>query len=215
MRSNGGFIGPKKIVTPASAAGIWAIQDAQREQGVGNWASVGSFESIATTTVGSGGSSTVTFDNISGIYKHLQVRYIARNSGTSDNFIAMKWIFNSDATAVYSNHYIYGNGAVTGSNATTSASSAGGDGLIGMIKDNAVGFTNMFHGGILDILDYKDTNKYKTCRLLWGQDLNGFGRVALQSANWQKTAAITRIDFSCGTGNFMEYSQFALYGIKG
>jgi FlaG/FlaF family flagellin (archaellin) len=175
----------------------------------------GSYESIATTTVGSGGSSTVTFDNISGTYKHLQVRYIARNSGTGDNFIAMKWIFNSDATAVYSNHYIYGNGAFTGSNVTTSASSAGGDGLIGMIKDNAAGYTNMFHGGVLDILDYADTNKYKTCRLLWGQDLNGGGRVALQSANWQKTNAITQIDFSCATGNFMQYSQFALYGIKG
>jgi hypothetical protein len=183
--------------------------------GVGTAPITGSYESIATTTVGSGGSSTVTFDNISGTYKHLQVRYIARNSGTGDNFIALKWIFNSDSTAVYSNHYIYGNGAVSGSGATVSATSAGGEGLIGMIKDNAAGYTNMFHGGILDILDYKDTNKYKTCRLLWGQDLNGGGRVALQSANWQKTNAITRIDFTCQSGNFMEYSQFALYGIKG
>ena len=191
---------------PSTLVGAWV--------GNGLVTNLGDFESIATTTVGSGGSSTVTFDNISGTYKHLQVRYIARNSGTGDNFIAMKWIFNSDATAVYSNHYLYGNGAVTGSAATTSASSAGGDGLIGMIKDNAAGYTNMFHAGILDILDYKDTNKYKTCRLLWGQDLNGSGRVALQSANWQKTAAITQIDFSCATGNFMQYSQFALYGIK-
>jgi hypothetical protein len=176
----------------------------------------GSYESIATTTVGVAGQSTVSFTSIAGTYKHLQVRYIARNSGTGDNFIAMKWIFNSDATAVYSNHYIYGQGGgVTGSNATTSASSAGGDGLIGMIKDNAAGYTNMFHAGVLDILDYADTNKYKTCRLLWGQDLNGSGRVALQSANWRKTNAITQIDFSCATGNFMQYSQFALYGIKG
>jgi len=175
----------------------------------------GDYQSIATTTVGSGGSSTVTFDNISGTYKHLQVRYIARNSGTGDNFIAMKWIFNSDATAVYSNHYIYGNGAATGSAATTSASSAGGDGMLGMIKDNAAGYTNMYAAGVLDILDYANTNKYKTCRLLWGEDLNGSGRVALQSANWQKTTAINRIDFSCATGDFMQYSQFALYGIKG
>ena len=176
----------------------------------------GSYESIATTTVGVGGSSTITFDNISGTYKHLQVRYIARNSGTGDNFIAMKWIFNSDATAVYSNHYVYGQGGgVTGSNATSSASSAGGDGLLGMIKDNAAGYTNMYAAGVLDILDYANTNKYKTCRLLWGEDLNGSGRVALQSANWQKTTAINRIDFSCATGDFMQYSSFALYGIKG
>jgi hypothetical protein len=175
----------------------------------------GSYESIATTTVGVAGQSTVSFTGIAGTYKHLQVRYIARNSGTGDNFVALKWIFNSDATAVYSNHYIYGQGSVTGSAATSSVSSAGGDGLIGMIKDNAAGYTNMFAAGVLDILDYANTNKYKTCRLLWGEDLNGSGRIALQSANWQKTAAITQIDFSCVTGNFMQYSQFALYGIKG
>jgi hypothetical protein len=175
----------------------------------------GSYESIATTTVGVAGQSTVSFTAIAGTYKHLQVRYIARNSGTGDNFVALKWIFNSDATAVYSNHYIYGQGSVTGSAATSSVSSAGGDGLIGMIKDNAAGYTNMFAAGVLDILDYANTNKYKTCRLLWGEDLNGSGRIALQSANWQKTAAITQIDFSCATGNFVQYSQFALYGIKG
>lgn len=175
----------------------------------------GSYESIATTTVGVAGQTTITFSSIPATYSHLQVRYIARNSGTGDNFIAMKWIFNSDATAVYSNHYLYGNGSATGSGATTSASSAGGDGLLGMIKDNAAGYTSMYAAGVLDILDYANTNKYKTCRLLWGEDLNGSGRVALQSANWQKTAAITQIDFSCATGNFMQYSQFALYGIKG
>ena len=175
----------------------------------------GDFESIATTTVGVGGTGTITFSDIPSTFKHLQVRYIARNSGTGDNFIAMKWVFNSDTTAAYSNHYIYGNGSVTGSAATTSASSAGGDGLIGMIKDNAAGYTNMYAAGVLDILDYADTNKYKTCRLLWGENLNGSGRLALQSANWRDTDAITQIDFSCATGNFMQYSQFALYGIKG
>jgi hypothetical protein len=175
----------------------------------------GSFESIATTTVGAGGQATVSFTAIAGTYKHLQVRYTARNSGTGDNFIALKWIFNSDSTAVYSNHYVYSNGGTSGAAALASTTSAGGVGLIGMIKDNAAGYTNMFHSGVLDILDYANTNKYKTCRLLWGQDLNGSGRVALQSANWQKTNAITQIDFSCATGNFMQYSQFALYGIKG
>lgn len=175
----------------------------------------GDYESIATTTVGVAGQATVSFTGIAGTYKHLQVRYIARNSGVGDAFVPLKWVFNSDTSAVYSNHYIYGNGAVTGSAATSSVSSAGGDGLIGMIKDNAAGYTNMYAAGIMDILDYANTNKYKTCRLMWGEDLNGTGRVAHQSANWQKTNAITQIDFSCSTGNFMQYSQFALYGIVG
>jgi hypothetical protein len=37
MRSNGGLIGAKKTVSPTSASGIWAIRDAQREKGAGNW----------------------------------------------------------------------------------------------------------------------------------------------------------------------------------
>jgi hypothetical protein len=84
-----------------------------------------------------------------------------------------------------------------------------------MIHDNAAGYTNMFGAGVIDILDYADTNKYKTCRLLGGQDLNGGGRVYSMSSNWQKTAAITQIDLSFETGNCMQYSSFALYGIKG
>ena len=175
----------------------------------------GDYQSIATTTVGAGGSSTVTFSSIPSTYSHLQIRYIARNSGTGDNFIAMKWIFNSDATAVYSNHYIYGSGAVAASSALTSTTSAGGAGLLGMIKDNAAGYNNMFSAGVIDILDYANTNKYKTSRLLGGEDLNGSGRIFLLSSNWQKTTAITQIDLSCETGNFMQYSSFALYGIKG
>ena len=176
----------------------------------------GDFQSIATTTVGAGGTGTITFSSIPSTYKHLQIRYAAKNSGTTENFVGMKWVYNSDTATNYSNHYIYGNGAVTGSAATTTVDSAGGaNGLIGMIFDNAVTVPNMFSVGVLDILDYADTNKYKTSKLLWGADLNGLGRVSLLSSNWRSTSAISSIAFSCVTGNFMQYSQFALYGIKG
>ena len=37
MRSNGGFLGPKKAVSTSAASGIWAIRDAQREKGGSNW----------------------------------------------------------------------------------------------------------------------------------------------------------------------------------
>lgn len=175
----------------------------------------GDYISIATTTVGAGGTSTITFSSIPATYSHLQIRYMAKNSGTSENFVAMKWTYNSDTAANYSSHYIYGSGSVTGSAATTSASSAGGDGLIGIIFDNAVTVPNMFSVGILDIVDYANTNKYKTSKLLFGADLNGLGRISLLSSNWRSTSAINRIDLSCTTGNFIQYSQFALYGIKG
>jgi hypothetical protein len=73
---------------------------------------------------------------------------------------------------------------------------------------------NTFGTFILDILDYKDTNKYKTARSLDGSDANGSGEISLRSGSWRNTAAITSITLTpTGTG-IAQYSSFALYGIK-
>jgi hypothetical protein len=45
-----------------------------------------SYESIATTTVGSGGSATVTFSSIPATYKHLQVRTLIRSAGSDASY---------------------------------------------------------------------------------------------------------------------------------
>jgi hypothetical protein len=77
-----------------------------------------------------------------------------------------------------------------------------------------------FGVSIVDILDYANTNKYKTVRVLSGVDFNGTlagygGYVGPLSGNWRNTSAITSIKINAQTGNFTQYSQFALYGIKG
>jgi hypothetical protein len=33
MRSNGGFLGAKKTISPSAASGIWSARDVQREVG--------------------------------------------------------------------------------------------------------------------------------------------------------------------------------------
>jgi hypothetical protein len=38
------------------------------------WAPGKDFDSIATTTVGAGGASTITFSSIPSTYRHLQIR---------------------------------------------------------------------------------------------------------------------------------------------
>ena len=73
--------------------------------------------------------------------------------------------------------------------------------------------TNVFNGGVIDILDYADTNKYKTARILCGADNNSAGEVGIFSGSWRNTAAITSIQINLA--NFTEGSKFALYGIKG
>ena len=57
-----------------------------------NFIPTGSFSSIATVTVGSGGSSTVSFISIPQTYKHLQLRGIAKgttsySSGTDTAYL--------------------------------------------------------------------------------------------------------------------------------
>ena len=69
---------------------------------------------------------------------------------------------------------------------------------------------------IVDVLDYANTNKFKTIRNLEGFDVNGSGGlVALTSGLYRSTSAITSIKLTPNAGNYAQYSHFALYGIKG
>ena len=68
---------------------------------------------------------------------------------------------------------------------------------------------------ILDILDYADTNKNKTFRSLAGDDVNGGGDIMINSNLFVTTSAINALNLTLSAGNFAQYSQFALYGIKG
>lgn len=167
-----------------------------------------SYESIATFSVGAGGSATISFTSIPATYKHLQIRGIQRSDqvGTQDS----NFRFNNDTAANYSWHRLFGDGATVSASATSSASTMNYGAAIGTGT-----LANAEPAFIMDILDYADTNKYKTARTLTGFDNNGGGYIYLYSGNWRSTSAINRVDLYCGAGNFAQYSHFALYGIKG
>jgi hypothetical protein len=163
----------------------------------------GAYESIATTTVGAGGQSTITFTAIASTYKHLQIRASFLTS-TGDS---MKIQLNGDTTANYSTHRVFG------------ASSAGV--FVGATANTTSGvfFSNNGSPGnpslIVDILDYANTNKYKTVRGLFGQETSG-PEIGIFSAAWFNSAsAVSSITFSMPSGVFNQNSKFALYGIKG
>jgi hypothetical protein len=173
-----------------------------------------SYESIATVTVGSGGSASVSFTSIPSTYTHLQIRGIGRdaNSAYRDSINIR---FNSDTGSNYSAHYLVGNGASASAFAWTSDSSIKGPFAVGDL-----GLSNNFSASVFDILDYANTNKYKTTRTLNGFDNNNNGSVdfdkgivGISSGLWQSTSAINAITLFCA-GNWNQYTQFALYGIK-
>jgi hypothetical protein len=172
-------------------------------------ATTGNFTSIQTVTVGAGGSSSISFSSIPSTYTHLQIRGISRSTyaGSGDgNSIQL----NGDSGNNYAYHLLIGNGSAASAGANTSYSS--------MYIGDTTGSTStagMFGTFIVDLLDYTNTNKYKTIRTLNGNDQNGSGSVRFVSGLWQNTAAVSSLTInSFNSAGFAQYSQFALYGVK-
>ena len=169
------------------------------------------YESIATVTVGSGGAANVEFTSIPGTYTHLQIRGIAKDDGGTANTRFLVFRFNSDTGSNYAWHTLQGEGSVVNTNDGPSENYA----YISGINE---GTANVFTAFVIDILDYANTNKYKTARGLGGFDANGSGLITFNSSLWQNTNAITSITLDARAtllGNFEQYSHFALYGIRG
>ena len=175
---------------------------------LGIWASAqqlrfgGSYESIQTVTVGSGGSSSISFTSIPSTYTHLQVRSLANTSTTTNIWMRI----NSDTSANYATHYLNGDGSVAGTSS-----------FINQDYGIYYGYNEAVQScaAVLDLLDYTNTNKFKTTRNLTGFDNNGSGQIFLWSGLWRSTSAVTALTIYSQGGNFTQYSSFALYGIKG
>lgn len=170
----------------------------------------GSFESIATAT-GTGSNQVITFNNIPSTYTHLQIRCSAPTTGLGGTGIYGGWFnINNDTASNYTDHSLYGDGTSAATYIVVPRSSMG-------LYVYSTTTTNST-ANIIDFLDYKNTNKFKTVRSLCGGDVNGSGSVLLQSGLWRSTSAITRIDFylnqGFGTHYFANGAHFALYGIK-
>ena len=174
--------------------------------GTGVAASTNSYESIQTVSLGAN-QTTITLSSIPSTYTHLQVRALFRTSIGTNNW-DLRIRMNSDTGSNYTHHSIRGDGS--------SANAEGNASQVYMwINRAAPSDANIFGVAVIDILDYTNTNKYTTMRALSGQDRNGAGQITLNSGLWMNTAAVNTLTFTLASGDFTQYSQFALYGIKG
>jgi hypothetical protein len=183
--------------------GIWASQNYSRTPTTG-------FVSIATTTVGSGGTSSISFTGIPSVYKHLQIRGILRSTA-ADVTDMPRLVINSDTTAAnYRAHGIQVNG---GSIYPTDIS---GDPYLRFGRIAAANNASaMFAPVVLDLLDYQNTNKNKVIRVLNGNNVNdNDGWLTYFSGLWMSTSAVTTLTITT-SANIAQYSQLALYGIQG
>jgi hypothetical protein len=159
---------------------------------------------IATTTLGS--NATITFSSIPNTYTDLR---LVINGGISNYGWNMRFRYNDDSGTNYSYTYISADGsAFSGitSNDTKIATTPG----IGS-ANNLINILNT-----IDIMNYSNTSKYKTCIIRGNDAVVGTSAVI---ATWRSTSAINSIYIYSGASNDGIAHLYAgttatLYGIK-
>lgn len=163
-------------------------------------------ELISTQVLGSSGN--VAFTSIPSTYKHLQLRIVGRDAGSSGGSSTVNLTMNS-LTSLYSQHALYATTA-TPSGGGSSANSAIQLGYVsgGASTANAYGFI------VADFLDYANTSKNVVVRSIHGNADGSSGGVGIRSGFYNGLITLSRIDISTANG-FAAGSRFSLYGIKG
>jgi len=160
---------------------------------------------------GTGSSNLITFSSIPQTYKHLQIRWIAKDTaGTT--VASLRATCNGVAGTSYASHRITGDGSTVTVNAASSSSLM----TLGWYRSNAT--VSAMGVGIIDINDYTSTTKNKTFRSFNGVDAatgTNADRLILASGFFNNTGAITSITIDGAGTAFTTTSTFALYGIVG
>jgi len=161
------------------------------------------YESIATSTLGSAASS-ITFSSIPNTYTDLRLVLVGKTSSAVNPYMR----FNLDSGANYSVTRIYGNG--------TSAASTRSSGDTSLNLDNNSNFDTAQPALLeADIFSYAGST-YKTCLVTISADKNGSGTTTNTVGLWLSTSAINsvRILHSAGSGQTFDAGTTAtLYGI--
>lgn len=163
----------------------------------------GSFESIATANPS--GTSTATFTSIPATFQHLRLHFVL----TSTNSTQLQIRANNDSGSTsYTWHA--GIGGWNTPPQTDTQWAERGDIPLCLINSPSSTIPAM---GIIDIFDYKNTNKFKPFRIMSGIP-NSTALVI--SGIFRSTNAITRLDlYNNSGGNLTTNSRVALYGMKG
>lgn len=174
------------------------------------------YSKLAESTVGSGGTTSVTFNNIPQNYNDLMLYISVRSSRTGVNFDSIGYRFNG-STSNYQTRYIYADGSTVGSYTDTTLSPAGE--VWGRFDGGAINAgnttSNTFTSISLYIPNYTgNTNKSFSAEVT--SENNATAAIGQVTAGlWSNTTAITNIAFRDNNlGNIAQYSTFTLYGVK-
>ncbi len=160
---------------------------------------------IASSTVGSGGASSIDFTSIPGTYTDLMLMHSLRTSrsSTSESILLS---FNG-VTTNRTNRRIYGSGTTANSTSDTIMYAGQASG--------ATATASTFGNSSIYIPNYAGSNN-KSSSEDGVSETNATGVIMDLNANlWANTAAITSISLTGeNSGTFQQYSTAYLYGIK-
>lgn len=159
----------------------------------------GTYEPIATTTLGSAAAS-YTFTSIPSTYTDL---VLIINGGASSATYSFKMQVNADTAANYSDTSLRGNG---------SAASSGRNSANTSMRSEANPTTTLNNNWIANFMNYSNTTTYKTV-LVRGNNASAW--VTTNVNLWRSTSAITSIKvfFDASLSNILSGTSLTLYGI--
>jgi len=170
------------------------------------------YVAIATTTVGSGGTTEIEFTNIPQTYTDLLVYLSIRTEDTGAYNGATKMTFNNNSNAVYSFRRLLGNGSAASSSSGSSQTFIRVSNNAPTTSDTASTFSN----SMLYIPNYTGTTAKSTSEDNVSESNTTTAYAQLVAGLWNPAtqAAITSIKFTRETLNISQYSTATLYGIK-
>ena len=166
------------------------------------------YSRLASTTVGAGGTSAITFSNIPQNYTDLVVKTSIRTNASATN--QAHWIrFNADSRANYSARLLEGSGSA--------AASYNNPGYTYIYLGEAVGNTataNTFGSTEAYIPNYSSSSQ-KSVSVDAVSENNATAAYAdLVAGIWSNITAINSITILPTSGTILQYSTATLYGIR-
>lgn len=160
---------------------------------------------IQAVTVGSGGSSSITFSSIPTNYTDLLL-YTSTRAATGANWALMS--LNSAADSTIDLKHMIADGNTVATQAYSS----------GRLTNNRSDFSaNTFSYAKMYMPNYLNTSRNKSMAVLGAQTNNTSSRPScfITSLKWNNNAAVNSIVFTVdGGGNFAQHSTAYLYGIS-
>ena len=169
------------------------------------------FTLIASSTVGSGGSSTFDFTSIPSTYTDLLLKCSTRQNGTANGY-RLHLRFNNSSASEYSSKELYNDNNSIGNGSGSSESYI----RVAFVQNGAY-TANTFNNVEIYIPNYLSSDYKLTSSEGVNENNAQANYISINNGLWSNTAAINRITLSeySGSGTiFAQHSTAYLYGIK-